>query len=734
MADDATPRYRFVSRACPEAGFQVVRFEGREELGRCYQFRIELASARQDLDLNALVGGRATFTILRRARAGRPDLPFHGVLLAFRQLHRASAHTFYEAILVPRLHLLSLTRHNQVFLDQTLPECVAACLKDGGLEAGDFRFALAREAAAWEKWDYLCQYGESHLDFVHRRLEREGLYYFFEQGEGEERVVITDSRIVHRARPGEPPLRYHAASGLGGGHQDEVVLEFGCRRRLAPRAVVMRDVDHLAPSIEIRGEAPASPHGHGTSASFGEHLRSPQEGARLAGLRAEEARCGELRFEGRGQVPALQPGYGFRLQGHDRAEWDGDYLAIEVRHRGGAAGFLLAGAGRDLADGDREPGYENQFTALPAAVQFRPPLTTARPRIHGLLAATVDAEGDSVHMDAWSRYKIRLPFDRSGRGAGKASAWVRMLGPYAGAGHGWNSPLHKGAEVLLCFVDGDPDRPVIAGAVPNPRTPSPVNSDNASQVALQTAGKSRLVFETRPGLESIQFECPAKKVFWHFSKWGVDLSVEASWAPAVGTSKELILGNENCLVGLLASAVYAGAAGFAYFISYRHFSKGRNRSIERPDLLQVSNERRHLKKLDREMSMTLNDMNNKANIIEKSVIKFANSKDLIHDALTEIDDMQIIESEISSANEKLQQNFNEISNENSKMMENLVVSIEQVSQKHIENYKELYSVVQFYFGEIDKLFENIQGDYELAKSKTEMGQNKTSLAAEDSTV
>ena len=570
--------FAFGSRACPEAGFQVVRFEGEEALGRCYRFRIELASERQDLDPAALVGGRATLRMLRR---DRPELAFHGVVARFRQLHQAPPFCFYEAVLVPRLHLLSLSRHNQVFLDQSLPEFIAACLKDGGLEARDFRFALARDPGSWEKRDFLCQYGESHLDFVQRWLEREGLYYFFEQRDGGERLVITDSRVAHQPRAGEPEVRYQPVSGLAGGHREDVVTRFGGGRDLAPLKVDLADTGDLAFPGGVQGEAQVEGRGHGVVASFGGHLRTPGEARRLAGLRAEAEKCRETLFEGSGCVPFLQAGHLFRLRGHFRAVWDGEYLIVEIRHRGGQAGSMLAGPGRDPAPAELEPRYENWFTALPAAVQFRPSRTASGPRIHGVLPAVVDA-------------KVVLPFDQSGRGGGKASAWVRMLGPYAGAGHGWNSPLHKGTEVLLGFVDGDPDRPVITGAVPNPRTPSPVNADNASQVVLRTAGGNRLAFEDQPGRESICLDCHNQGATFQVGPLGssgpgsASLSTANGWEVSAGSKTEVVVGNSSSFINGIATAVQFGVTTFVHLGAYLHVSLLAGAAYEGPDKFNYS--------------------------------------------------------------------------------------------------------------------------------------------------
>jgi len=648
--------FAFGSRACPEAGFQVVRFEGEEALGRCYRFRIELASERQDLDPAALVGGRATLRMLRRER---PELAFHGVVARFRQLHQAPPFCFYEAVLVPRLHLLSLSRHNQVFLDQSLPEFIAACLKDGGLEARDFRFALARDPGSWEQRDFLCQYGESHLDFVQRWLEREGLYYFFEQEDGEERVVITDSRIAHRSRTGEPEARYHPASGLAALHAEEVVTAFhGCCRR-GPARVVVQGGDELRPDLEVRGEAAVAGPGFGTAASFGEPCRTPAEATRLARAWAEAEACQATRFEGRGSAPFLQPGWQFRLGGHYRAEWDGDYLAVAVRHRGSQAGFMLAGLERDPGAAEPEPGYENQFTALPAAVQFRPPRETPWPRIDGFLSATVDGEGDGVHLDEWSRYKVILPFDRSGRGGGKASAWVRMLTPYAGAGYGWNSPLHKGTEVLLSFIEGDPDRPVIAGAVPNPRTPSPVNADNPTQVVLRTAGGHQLAFEDQPGKESIRLECGDHGSAFRLGAVGgpgqgpagppgvpplgtgvgnAQLATPGPVSLKAGSVNEMIRGMDfRFIVGLSLTRVF-GATVNIYVGAYVHLAVGRTTTVEEPEELNFSPTREHLRAIEEkyreiaelksELSTSVNDSTrvvNQINASEKIMNQLENS-------------------------------------------------------------------------------------------------------------
>jgi len=176
---------------------------------------------------------------------------------------------------------------------------------------------------------------------------------------------------------------------------------------------------------------------------------------------------------------------------------------------------MLSGLGAELAEGERETWYRNTFTVLPAEVQFRPERKTPKARFNGVLNAKIDAAGSGQYaeLDEQGRYKIILPFDTSGRKDGKASAWVRMMQPYAGSGHGMHFPLHKGTEVLLSFIDGDPDRPIIAGAVTNPETPSLVNADNQTKSRLVSASGNEFHMEDQAGKERILLNSPATQTF-----------------------------------------------------------------------------------------------------------------------------------------------------------------------------------------------------------------------------
>jgi type VI secretion system secreted protein VgrG len=221
-------------------------------------------------------------------------------------------------------------------------------------------------------------------------------------------------------------------------------------------------------------------------------------------------------YLGEGSVPFMLPGFTFTLENHYRKAVNQNYLITDIDHEGNQTGYLLSGisVGRS-GDEENKIYYRNHFTAIPGSVQFRPEVKTEKPKISGTISGMIDAAGSGQYaeLDPQGRYKIIFPFDLSGRTGGKASNWVRMVSPYAGSDHGMHFPLHKGTEVLITFIDGDPDRPIIAGAVPNPETPSPVSGANQSMSVIQTAGQNKITVGDQEGGEHILLQSPNQNSF-----------------------------------------------------------------------------------------------------------------------------------------------------------------------------------------------------------------------------
>ena len=204
-------KFSFVSIALPVDTFGVVNFKGVEGLNRCYEFEIDLVSENKNVDLEQVLESKAVLTILGK----EGDIRFNGILVSFEQRQYFERVAFYRAVLVPKLYWLELTHHNQVFLNQSVPEVIEAVLTDGGLTDLDYELRLR---SAYPKKEYICQYQESHLSFICRWMEREGLYYYFEQTDNGEKVIITDTHLSHGDMPQGAVMFYSPPSGLDAEH------------------------------------------------------------------------------------------------------------------------------------------------------------------------------------------------------------------------------------------------------------------------------------------------------------------------------------------------------------------------------------------------------------------------------------------------------------------------------------------------------------------------------------
>uniref|UniRef100_UPI004057CAFC type VI secretion system Vgr family protein n=1 Tax=Candidatus Electrothrix sp. TaxID=2170559 RepID=UPI004057CAFC len=477
-------KFSFTSKALDADSFAVVSFTGFEAISKPYRFEIVLVSEKNDIDPLTVLQNPAVFTIHREAEQ---DVDFNGILLQFEETQEFNGYLFFKAVLTPKLWWLSLTHHNQVFLDMTVPEIMQETLEDTELADGiDFQFKLQDE---YQPLEYVCQYRESHFDFVSRWAEREGIYYFFKQTAEGEKVVFTDTNIAQVDLMLGKELVYSPQTGLDSQHTNEVIQNFLCKHNLLPQKVYLKDYNYLKPSLAMEGIADVDPEGRGEKYIYGENFDTPEEGNRLAGIRAEELLCRRSFFLGKSSVPFMVPGFTFDLKKHYKNIYNRKYLITEVVHEGHQTGYLISGLSAALEPRDEQMFYANTFTAIYSDAQFRPERTAVKPKISGTINAKIDAatSGQYAELDEHGRYKVILPFDRSGRSGGKASAWFRMMQPYAGPNQGMHFPLHKGTEVLLTFIDGDPDQPLIAGAVPNPETSSPVTVENQTMCRLSSS-------------------------------------------------------------------------------------------------------------------------------------------------------------------------------------------------------------------------------------------------------
>jgi type VI secretion system secreted protein VgrG len=494
MADDEAGRRTihlgFASAALPaDDEVQLHGVHGREQLSRLYEYELLLvrpAGAFSDAQVDDLLRDRCVITL-----GDRPGDIVHGLLGSIELLDASrDGVARYLARLVPNVSLLTLGERCAVYQQTTVPDLVRTILKGYGLvEGSHFDVRVTHDAKSPER-EYLVQYQESDWDFIQRWLEHEGFFYWFNQTKPCEQLVIADANDDTTAIDDPKTLAFRERNVLTATRN--TVWDWRRVQRRIPGRIALVDYNYRTPDQILVSTAQVDDRGFGTSVRYGEHFKDSGEGDALAKLRAERCRTEQRTYYGSTDCSRFRVGHTFELENHFLADEDGTYLITSIEHR---VGHGVRG------QGEEPQPYVADFTAIPIDTPFRPERRTPWPRIYGIMHGHVDADGEGEHaqIDELGRYKVRLPFDSAGPDGLRSSRWIRFAQPYSGAGYGMHHPLHKGTEVLLAFIDGNPDRPIIVGSVPNPATRSPATSANATQSVIQTASGIRVEMEDLQG-------------------------------------------------------------------------------------------------------------------------------------------------------------------------------------------------------------------------------------------
>jgi type VI secretion system secreted protein VgrG len=466
----------------------IVGLEGRDWIHRPFEVDLVLARFGEALtrdEVNALVGSRAVVAL----GEGESDR-IHGVIGRVEHVEQPGAEMeLYVCRMGPETALLGMGRRSTVYQALTIPQLAKQILTGYGLTEGE-DFELRVGASGPTVREYLVQYQESDWDFLARWLEHEGLFLVYEHHADRSMLVVAsendDTPSLDEAIP------YRGANNLSA--HGGTIWNVRMRDRQVPRLVSVVDYNYRRPSELIGVAHKLAPPSFGHVALYADHFKDDAEAAVVARTRAEEAGADRRVFSGTTDQTTLRAGYRFELENHYVAEYDGAYLVTHTHFRAGIPVPHGGATETAIAEGTR---YQTAFEAIPVATPFRPERRTPWPSIHGVVHGHVqgDGSGQVAEIDDQGRYKVRMPFDLATTPGMAASRWVRKAQPYAGAGYGMHFPLHKGTEVLIAHLDGDPDRPIIVGAVPHATTPSPVNVGNATQSVIQTATGIRVEME-----------------------------------------------------------------------------------------------------------------------------------------------------------------------------------------------------------------------------------------------
>lgn len=442
-------------------------FSGRESMSEPYHFTVELLS--EDPAVAAADLLRSPMLLTLFTPTGEPRF-IHGLVKSFTELHRREDFTHYRAELVPWTWFLSLTRGCRIFQEMDVLDIVEQVFGDLGFS--DYEIRCTR---SYEEREYCVQYRESCLSFVHRLLEEEGIFYFFEHGESAHTMVITDANTSFQPCPHQQSARMAGEATPN----EDVVTAVERQHAVHEGAVTLSDYDPLQPRLNLM---------HMALTEEGEEIYDYPGGftdldraERYAVLQLEERELQALVLKGESTCRAFTTGFRFELRGHHRSDTNAEYVLTSVRHS------AIAGDYRSWETAELD--YTNEFTAIPHDVPYRPPRKTPRPRIRGTQTAlVVGPSGEEIYVDRYGRIKVQFHWDREGQKDENSSCWIRVATPWAGKGWGTISIPRIGNEVVVGFEEGDPDRPLVVGSVYNAEQVPPFGLPDAG---IQMGMKSR---------------------------------------------------------------------------------------------------------------------------------------------------------------------------------------------------------------------------------------------------
>ncbi|RWQ01563.1 type VI secretion system tip protein TssI/VgrG [Mesorhizobium sp.] len=472
---------------------------GRDEISRCLAYTVGFVSSSPDVDPLKMLGGAVSVE-----GESDPKRWFSGLVSEFRLTRIEDRLAYYEAVVRPWLWFLGNTTDCRIFQNMSVIEIVEEVFSKYSTAKFEKRLQ-----GSYPPREYCVQYDESDLDFVQRLLEHEGILYFFEHDEGKHTLVLADAMSKLKPAPGYEKVPYHF-EGQGSRRDVEYITEWIPGSSVRPGAYVHTDYDFEKPGADLMAKS-AQPFSHKLAA--GENYRQPGahldvgRGDSLAAIRREEIQAVHQRIAAVGTVRGLYSGCTFKLDGFPREDQNQEYLVVSAEYRLFDPGY------RALADVESE-NFKVILGVAPTALAYRPPRVTTRPIMRGPQTATVvGPSGEEIFTDKYARVKVQFHWDRLGKKDQNSSCFVRVSQTWAGSGWGFIQIPRIGQEVIVDFIEGDPDLPIITGRVYNASQMPPYGlPGSATQSGWKSdsskggGGYNELMFEDKAGSELVNFQ------------------------------------------------------------------------------------------------------------------------------------------------------------------------------------------------------------------------------------
>lgn len=488
------PRYsqkdRYFRVDVPSLGEDVLLLEGftgEEQVSDPFEFTLQMLSEDVALDPKKVL--REPLILTLRLPDGS-DRMIHGYCRRFAQHGRDEDLTRYEAVIVPWIWFLSLNQDCKIFQEKTVLEILEEVF--GKYEQADFENLCVE---SYQPKEYCVQYRESDLDFVSRLMEEEGIFYFFRHSEEGHKLVLADDRSAAEACTGQDLFRVETSPEAR--DDEDVITSLEREHQVYTSKVTITDYDFVQPSMNL--ESSATEDDYEEIYDYPGKYTKLSDGERYASLRLQEAAAAQEVVRGTGRCRAFRSGYQFDLSEHYRADANQTYFLKSVWHSGHGGGYRTS-------DSDAE--YTNEFECIPASIPFRAPQRTPKPVVRGTqTAVVVGPSGEEIFTEKNGQVKVQFHWDRLGKKDENSSCWVRVSHPWAGKGWGAVSIPRIGQEVIVDFLEGDPDRPIITGRVYNAEAMPPFALPDGAVVSgiksdtHKGSGYNEISMDDSPGKE-----------------------------------------------------------------------------------------------------------------------------------------------------------------------------------------------------------------------------------------
>jgi type VI secretion system secreted protein VgrG len=528
-----------ISGSFPEGTFFLDGLRGAESLGAPFQFTLSLLSDSPDFDISSVVGD--TMTVGVEAQEGTTRY-FNGYVTRMGLVGIFDTHAQYRATLRPWLFILSSRINSRIFQGQSVPDIAKALFREHGFS--DFEDSLSNSYAVRE---FVVQYRESDFAFVSRLFEHAGIYYYFRHEQGRHVLVLADSASGHKTSPGYEEVLFHP-QGTPTSEADEFINSWELIHQWRPGAYASDDYDFERPRADLTAQLQAE----------AQHKKGDLE---IFDYPAGHTDQGEIEDYVRGRLEALQSDVEIANGGGDvRGIGVGDLFGLtEFPNEDQNKQYLIVSATYDAKNNAHDTGdsgdghFTMSFTAMDSQVPFRPALTTPAPRVEGVQTAIVVGEaGDEITTDNYGRVKVQFHWDREGKNDEKSSCWVRVAQLWAGSGWGGIHIPRIGQEVIVDFLEGDPDRPIITGRVYNADNMPPYTlPDNKTQSGIKSRSSqggapsnfNELRFEDKKGSELVNLQ--AEKDLTSLVKHDEDRNVGHDRTTEIAHDETITVGNNR---------------------------------------------------------------------------------------------------------------------------------------------------------------------------------------------